>query len=112
MVPPPERPLAALLGRGANYSGNLSFEGRVRVDGNYKGRIFTDDTLEVGEGGVVDGEVDVAILIVAGTVRGGIRVRDRLVLQPTGSLSGRVEAVHLEAHPGARIDAELKVGKG
>ena len=31
--PGAERPLAALLGKGAHYSGELRFEGRVRVGG-------------------------------------------------------------------------------
>jgi cytoskeletal protein CcmA (bactofilin family) len=107
----PERPLAALLGRGALYKGDMHFEGRVRVDGSYKGRIFTEDTLEIGEGGAVDGEIDVSVLVVAGTASGTIRVRDRLVLQPTGVLRGTVEAANLEVHPGARIEATVRVGK-
>jgi len=105
-----ERPLAALLGRGATYKGDLSFEGRVRVDGAFSGRIYTEDTLEIGPGGHVDGEIDAAVLVVAGTASGGIRVRDRLVLQETGVLKGRVDAHRLEAHPGGRIDAVVKVG--
>lgn len=104
-----ERPLAALLGKGAKYSGELSFEGRVRVDGVYEGRIHTDDVLEVGEGGKVVGEVDVANLIVAGTVDGKIRVRERLILRPTGHLLGQVDVVTLEVEAGGRIDAVVRV---
>jgi cytoskeletal protein CcmA (bactofilin family) len=106
----PERPLAALLGRGATYTGEMSFEGRVRVDGTFRGRIYTDDTLEIGESGTVDGEVDAAFLVVAGTASGGIRARERLTLQPTGSLTGKVDAKVLEVFPGGRIDAQVRVG--
>ena len=105
----PERPLAALLGRGATYTGEMSFEGRVRVDGVFRGRIYTDDTLEIGESGVVEGDIDAAILVVAGVASGGIRARDRLVLQRTGTLKGKVDAVHLEVHPGGKIDATVRV---
>lgn len=104
-----ERPLAALLGRGARYSGDLTFEGRVRVDGAFTGRIFTDDTLEIGESGTVEGEIDAAVLVVAGSAQGNIRVRERLLLQATGTLSGVVDAVSLECHPGGRIDATVRV---
>lgn len=106
----PERPLAALLGRGATYTGEMSFEGRVRVDGTFRGRIYTDDTLEIGESGSVDGEVDAAILVVAGVASGGIRARDRLVLQATGTLRGKVDAVRLEVAAGGKIDATVRVG--
>ena len=105
-----ERPLSALLGKGASWSGNLSFEGRVRIDGTYRGRIYTEDILEVGEAGQIIGEVDVAMLVVAGTVEGTVRVRERLLLESTGLLKGKVEARVLESRPGARMDAVLKLG--
>ncbi len=106
----PTLPLAALLGKGARYSGEMSFEGRVRVDGTFTGRIFTEDVLEVGEGGVVDGQVDAATLIVAGLAKGDVRARDRLVLQPTGRLEGKVDARVLEVRPGGQIDAQVRSG--
>jgi len=109
-VADPTLPLAALLGKGARYSGEMSFEGRVRVDGTFTGRIFTEDVLEVGEGGVVDGQVDAATLIVAGLAKGDVRARDRLVLQPTGRLEGRVDARVLEVRPGGQIDAHVRSG--
>lgn len=105
-----ERPLAALLGRGAQFGGDLSFEGRVRVDGAFRGRIYTEDTLEIGEPGLVEGEIDAAVLIVAGTASGRIHARDRIVLEATGTLRGQVDAATIEVHPGGRVDATLKVG--
>jgi cytoskeletal protein CcmA (bactofilin family) len=105
-----EAPLVALLGRGATYGGDLRFEGRVRIDGTFKGRVYTEDVLEIGEGGLVDGEIDAATLVVSGTAAGRIHARDRLVLAATGALRGTVDAGSIEVAPGARIDATLKVG--
>lgn len=107
----PEHPLAALLGKGARYSGEMSFEGRVRIDGAFTGRIFTEDVLEIGESGVVDGQIDAATLIVAGTAKGEVRARDKLILQPTGRLLGNVDARALEVRPGGRIDAKVRAGE-
>lgn len=106
-----ELPLAALLGKGARYSGEMTFEGRVRVDGTFTGRIFTEDVLEVGEGGIVDGQVDAATLIVAGLAKGDVRARERLILQPTGRLEGKVDARVLEVRPGGRILAQVRSGE-
>lgn len=103
-------PLAALLGRGARYSGDLSFEGRVRVDGHFKGRIHTEDVLEVGEGGVVEGDIDAATLIVSGRVSGTVRATRRLTVTRSGSLSGQVDAAAVEIEPGARLDARIRTG--
>ncbi len=103
-------PLAALLGKGARYSGDLTFEGRVRLDGHFKGQIHTEDVLEVGESGVVEGHVDAATLIVSGRVAGSIRATQRLIVTRTGNVSGDVDAAQLEVEVGARFDAKVRVG--
>jgi len=99
-----------LLGKGARYSGDLTFEGRVRVDGHFKGQIHTEDVLEVGESGVVEGHVDAATLIVSGRVAGSIRATQRLIVTRTGNVCGDVDAAQLEVEVGARFDAKVRVG--
>lgn len=103
-------PLAALLGKGARYSGDLTFDGRVRVDGHFKGRIHTEDVLEIGEGGVVEGDVDAATLIVSGRVSGTVRATRRLTVTRSGSVLGEVDAASVEIEPGARLDARIRSG--
>jgi cytoskeletal protein CcmA (bactofilin family) len=104
-------PLNALLGRGATYEGDLSFEGRVRVDGLFRGRIFTEELLEVGEEGRIEGDLDAHNLIVAGFVEGRVRVRGKLVVESTGQLLGNVQATKLVVREGARIDAQISSGE-
>lgn len=104
------RPLNALLGRGATYEGDLSFEGRVRVDGIFRGRIYTDELLEVGESGRIEGEIDAEELIVAGEVDGKVRVRGVLTLESTGSLLGEIDATSMVTRVGAKIRATCLVG--
>lgn len=103
-------PLAALLGKGARYSGDLTFDGRVRLDGTFKGRIHTEDVLEIGESGVVEGHVDAATLTISGKVTGTIKVSGLLTLTRTGTLEGEVDAARLSVEPGGRIAARVRVG--
>lgn len=104
-----DSPLNAVMGPGAHYQGDLSFEGRVRVDGHFKGRIYTEDCLEVGEAGTLDGEFDVARAVVAGTVQGRMRVREHLVLTETGLIKGLLDAGVVEVRAGGRIQAEVRI---
>jgi cytoskeletal protein CcmA (bactofilin family) len=83
-----DAPLSAVMGPGAHYEGDLSFEGRVRVDGHFTGRIYSEDLLELGVQGTIEGEADVARAIIAGRVIGRLRVRERLVVDSTGSIEG------------------------
>lgn len=105
----PPAALGAVLGPDAHHQGDLSFEGRVRVDGQFTGRLYGEDALEIGASGVVDGEIDVAEAIIAGTVRGSLRVRGLLVIEATAAVDGLIDAGLLEVRPGARLRGELRV---
>ena len=48
--------LNALLGRGSEFEGKLTFEGTVRIDGKFNGTIVTNDVLVIGEGAKVNAE--------------------------------------------------------
>ena len=97
------------MGPGSHHHGDLSFEGRVRVDGTFTGRLYTEGLLEVGPTGVVDGEADVARAVIAGVVRGRFRVREHLRLQATGAVIGTLDAGILEVEAGARLDGPVRV---
>ena len=102
-------PLSALMGPGAFYEGDLSFEGRVRVDGHFRGRIYTEDLLEIGPAGLVEGAADVARAVVWGKADGVLRVRERLVIHEGGEVSGKLDAGVLDLRPGARLSGEVRI---
>jgi len=106
-----DRHLNALLGRGATYEGDLSFEGRVRVDGVFRGQIYTDDVLEIGESGVIEGEVDAEELLVAGRIDGKVRVRGRLIVESTGCIHGELDAAKMVTREGATLRATVIIGE-
>ena len=102
-------PLAALMGAGAHYEGDLRFDGRVRVDGHFTGRIYSEDLLEVGQQGIIEGEADVRRAVVAGELRGKVRVREHLLLESTAKVEAVLDVGVLEVLPGAQIRGELRV---
>src|SRR5580704_270215 len=65
-APVPATEITALLGRGTSFEGKLHFEGRVRIDGAFKGEIQSDDVLIIGDGAEVTAEIEVATVIVRG----------------------------------------------
>jgi cytoskeletal protein CcmA (bactofilin family) len=80
----------------------------VRVDGHFNGRMYTEDLLEVGTEGRVEGELDVARAVVSGTVNGKLRVREHLLIESTGRVDGVVDTAVLEVRPGATISATVR----
>ena len=105
----PEQELSALMGAGSRYEGDLSFEGRVRVDGHFTGRIYTEDCLVVGVDGVVAGECDVARAIVSGRIEGTVRVREHLLVEASGVIVGSLDAGVVEVLAGGRLEGEVRI---
>ena len=111
---PPEghRPteINALLGRGTHFEGKLFFEGRVRIDGGFKGEIRGDDVLVIGEGAVVSGEVHVATCIVTGgEVDATIRARDAIELYPPSRVTGALQAPAIFIDRGVHFEGSCKM---
>src|ERR1700691_4970750 len=108
----PATEITALLGRGTQCEGKLHFEGRVRIDGVFKGQIQTDDTLVIGEGAEVQAEIDVATVIVrGGVVHGNVRAKTSIEVHAPGKIVGNLHSPSLfidrgvEFHGTCRMDA-------
>ena len=101
-------PLTGYLGAGVEWSGDLTFEGRIRIDGTFRGRIYGEDVLEVGPSGLVDGKIDVAVAIIAGTLKGSLRVREKLVIENSGLVTGTAIVKDLEVKGGGQCKARVE----
>jgi cytoskeletal protein CcmA (bactofilin family) len=100
----------ALLGRGTHFEGKLFFEGRVRIDGSFKGEIRGDDVLVIGEGAVVEGEVHVATCIVTGgEVEADIKARDAIELYAPAKVTGALHAPAIFIDRGVKFEGTCKM---
>lgn len=100
----------ALLGRGTHFEGKLFFEGRVRIDGSFRGEIRGEDVLVIGEGAVVVGEIHVATCIVTGgEVQASVRARDAIELYAPSKVTGALHAPAIFIDRGVQFDGSCKM---
>ena len=85
--------LQALLGQGMSFVGNLTFQGRIRIDGDFEGQIFSEGVLILGAGAEVRAEVEVGSLIIrGGSLWGNVRAKRLVEIYAPGKLYGNIEA--------------------
>ncbi len=107
----PSTEITALLGRGTQFEGKLHFEGRVRIDGLFKGQIRSDDTLVIGEGAEVHAEIHVATVIVrGGVVHGNITARNAIEIHAPGKMVGNLHSPSLFIDRGVEFEGSCKMG--
>jgi cytoskeletal protein CcmA (bactofilin family) len=92
--------ITTLLGRGATFEGKLTFEGTVRIDGRFKGEVFSDDVLVIGEGAQVEAEIDIGDIIIQGTVVGNIKAKRSIEIHAPGRVKGDLHTPSLQVDKG------------
>ena len=92
--------ITTLLGRGAAFEGKLTFEGTVRIDGRFRGEVFSDDVLVIGEGAVVEAEIDIGEVIIQGTVIGNIKAKRSIEIHAPGRVKGDIHTPTLQIDKG------------
>ncbi|MGB8932645.1 MAG: polymer-forming cytoskeletal protein [Anaeromyxobacteraceae bacterium] len=101
--------LNALLGRGSEFEGKLTFDGTVRIDGKFTGTIVTKDVLVIGEGAVVTAEIECGTIVVHGQIIGNVKARAAVELHAPARVKGNIEAPALMIEKGVTFDGQTKM---
>jgi len=101
--------LNALLGKGSEFDGRLSFEGTVRIDGTFTGEVTTNDMLIVGESAKVTAEVSCGTIIVHGEVNGNIKASQSVELHKPARVKGDVSTPSLMVERGVVFEGRMKM---
>jgi cytoskeletal protein CcmA (bactofilin family) len=91
----------AFLGKGAEFTGKLMFNGSVRIDGDFKGSIFGSGTLVIGEGAEIEADIRVDAVMISGDVRGQIDVKKQIRIYSTGKVLGDLNTPIFAVEEGA-----------
>lgn len=108
-VPSSSGDLNALLGRGSEFEGKLTFEGTVRIDGKFTGTIVTNDVLVIGEGAKVNAEISCGTVIVHGEINGNLKAKTAVELHHPARMRGNVETPSLMVEKGVIFEGQTKM---
>src|SRR4029079_3444087 len=101
----------SLIGAGTTIHGDISFSGGLRIDGHVVGNVKATGnkpgTLVVSELAKVEGEIDVAHVVVNGTIAGPARASEYVELLPKARVTGNVAYRSIEIHVGAIVMGQL-----
>jgi len=95
-----------LIGAHSVFTGDLHFEGAVRIDGRFEGNIRSEKegTLIISEGAFIKGEVSVPNLVLHGDVNGNVCAAKSLKIGSKGVLNGDVQYKVLSLAEGASMN--------
>jgi len=107
----PQNRIDTLIGAGTTITGDISFTGGLRVDGEIKGNVHAagdgPTTLVISEHARVEGEIAVSHVVVNGTINGPVLSSEFLELQSKARVNGDVQYSTIEIHLGAVVQGSL-----
>ena len=108
-LPSVSHEITVVLQKGCHLEGRLQFEGTGRIDGQFKGEIFTPDILIIGDEAEVSGQIEADIVVVSGQFNGEIYATQRVEIQPPAVVRGTIQTAILQVEEGAVFDGKTKM---
>src|SRR6186997_86201 len=91
---------------GTEIEGKITFSGTVLLNGRVRGEVVSNDTLVVGEKGVINASIRSGVVEVAGEVVGNIMATERIELHSTCRVYGDIEAPVVTIDEGALLEGQ------
>jgi cytoskeletal protein CcmA (bactofilin family) len=92
------------IDQGVMLEGTLTVTGTFRIDGNVKGNIISEQTVILGEGAKVEGQIEGNRVVIAGRFDGVIFAKGRVEIQVKGVVTGEVHSPCMVIDPGGIFD--------
>ena len=90
--------------KGVRLVGTLELPGTFRLDGEVKGNIVSQQSLILGEGARVEGQIEGNHVVVGGRFDGVIFAKGRVEIQAKGVVTGEIHSPCLVIEPGGIFD--------
>ena len=102
---------STFIDEGSAMEGTFSFGGHVMLNGKLDGEIVSNDTLIVGEKGVVNATIRGRFVQIAGEVIGNVYATERVELCASSRVHGNVDAPMVIVEDGATFEGQCRMTK-
>jgi cytoskeletal protein CcmA (bactofilin family) len=103
--------LSAFIDEASEIEGKYTFSGTVMLNGKFKGEIWSNDTLIIGEKGVVNASIRAGVILISGEVVGNVLGTERVELRGTARVFGDVEAPVIVVEEGVLFEGHCRMTK-
>ncbi len=104
--------LLNIIGTGSVFEGTINVPHSIRIDGAFKGRLQTAESITVGETGVLEAEIRAQNAFIFGKVIGNLYIDERVELHSSAVVIGDLHAKELVVREGAIYHGHCSMQKG
>ena len=97
----------SLLDANLAVTGDLQTAGSLRIEGRLEGSILKADSVVIGVGATVTGDVYAREVVLGGTLTGNVLASERVELQATAVVTGDVHTVSVLVQEGGVVNGRV-----
>jgi cytoskeletal protein CcmA (bactofilin family) len=98
-----------VLNSDVEIKGNVKFSGELTLEGKLEGEVNSDGTLNVGETGTINGNVNASVVVIRGKVNGNVVAREKIEIKSKAELFGDIRASKLTIEEGVTFVGRTEV---
>jgi cytoskeletal protein CcmA (bactofilin family) len=91
-------------------SGDLETSGSLRIDGKMEGSVLRADTVVLGVGATMAGDIHAREVVIGGTLTGSVHGSERVELQATAVVTGDVHTGSVLIQEGGVVNGRVLMG--
>ena len=99
------------FGKNLKINGNVSGEGNMIILGAFEGEFNLKGQLKVAQGARVKGNFNATSIAVNGNVEGNLTATEKIHMDNTAKINGRIVTPKVSILDGAVFDGEMQMGK-
>lgn len=99
-----------VVGPSVKIQGDLNSEGNIKIEGQVVGKVRTSQSVYVGEAAKITADVFAGNAIIAGEMKGNLKISGNLFLQSTCRIVGDINCAVLRVEDGAQFNGKCSMG--
>jgi cytoskeletal protein CcmA (bactofilin family) len=93
--------VSGFIDKDTEITGDIKFKDSFRIDGTFKGKILSGNSLIIGETGEVEADIEAGSISINGKVKGSLNANDRIEIFSLGRVTGKLVTPKLIIEEGA-----------
>ncbi len=93
--------VSGFIDKDTEITGDIKFKDSFRIDGKFKGKILSGNSLIIGETGEVEADIEAGSISINGRVKGSLNAKESIEIFSQGRVTGKLVTPTLIIEEGA-----------
>jgi cytoskeletal protein CcmA (bactofilin family) len=107
----PGKEIETIIGPTVQVEGNFNSRGNIMIEGAFKGTLKTAKNIKVGERAVIQANISAENALIAGEIKGNLKIKGILEVKKTAKIIGDIETKIITVESGALINGKFTMLK-